>query len=66
MIKQELNTKYGKFIMNACKSGETYADTDSFKIKPVRVVSRDTALCMYDLFNEMYNEIYEVLNNEKR
>lgn len=66
MIKQELNTKYGKFIMDAYKSGKTYADTDSFKIKPTRVVSCDTALCMYDYFNEMYKEIYERLNNEKR
>lgn len=62
MIKQELNTKYGKFIMDAYKSGKTYADADSFKIKPVRVVSRDNALCMYDYVKE----IYEVLYNEKR
>lgn len=62
MIKQELNTKYGKFVMNMYKSGIIYTDTDSFKIKPARVVSHDNALCMYDYAKE----IYEVLNNEKR
>lgn len=62
MIKQELNTKYGKFIMDAYKSGKTYVDTDSFKIKPAHVVSRDNALCIYDYAKE----ICEVLDNEKR
>lgn len=61
MNKQELNTKYGKLITDVFKSGKTYIDTDSFKIKPVHVVSHDNALCMYDYAKE----IIEVLDNEK-